>query len=65
MKKISITIAGHRTSVTLEKEFIDALAEIARLRKKSVAELIREIDESAPRKNLSSAIRVFVLKHKI
>jgi len=69
MKKISITISGHRTSLTLEREFIDALCELARRRKKSVAALVQEIDDErnnqpAPN-NLSSAVRVFVLKSKI
>ena len=62
MKKLSITISGHRTSITLEDEFANALKNIAAARKKSVAEVIKEIDASkAPSVNLSSAIRVFVL----
>jgi len=62
MKKLSITISGHRTSITLEDEFANALKNIAATRKKSVAEVIKEIDASkAPSVNLSSAIRVFVL----
>ncbi|MCL1785670.1 MAG: ribbon-helix-helix domain-containing protein [Alphaproteobacteria bacterium] len=65
MKKISITISGHRTSITLEPEFAGMLSDIAKRQNKSVSELIREIDKSTPSKNLSSAIRVFVLKHKI
>jgi predicted DNA-binding ribbon-helix-helix protein len=65
MKKLSITISGHRTSITLEQEFIDGLAAIARRQNKSVPELIQEIDKSSDLKNLSSAVRVFVLKHKI
>jgi len=65
MKKLSVTIAGHRTSITLEAEFADALFKIAEKQTKSVSELIREIDEACDSKNLSSAIRVFVLKHKI
>jgi predicted DNA-binding ribbon-helix-helix protein len=62
MKKISINISGHLTSVSLEPEFMDALREIAERQKKPVAQIIREIDASRPRdKNLSSAIRVWVL----
>lgn len=62
MKKLSVTISGHRTSVTLESEFADALRDIARLQKKSIAKIIAEIDSAKDSKtNLSSAIRVFVL----
>jgi predicted DNA-binding ribbon-helix-helix protein len=66
LKKHSVSIAGHRTSVTLEAAFWDALGGIARARSTTVAGLIAEIDRArasdpaAP--NLSSAVRVFVLR---
>jgi predicted DNA-binding ribbon-helix-helix protein len=65
LRKHSVSIAGHRTSVTLEAAFWDSLTAIAQRRKTTIAALIAEIDDnrahdpSAP--NLSSAIRVFVL----
>ena len=59
--KHSLTIAGHRTSVSLEQAFWDALCEIARARRISRAALISEIDSGRGAANLSSAIRVFVL----
>jgi predicted DNA-binding ribbon-helix-helix protein len=60
--KRSVTIRGHRTSVSLEQPFFDDLAAIAEARKMSLAALIAEIDGNRPRgANLSSAIRVFVL----
>ncbi|KAB2861134.1 MAG: ribbon-helix-helix domain-containing protein [Bauldia sp.] len=60
--KRSISIAGHRTSVSLEAPFWTALAEFAGEQGKSVATLIAEIDRMRPpSSNLSSAIRVFVL----
>jgi predicted DNA-binding ribbon-helix-helix protein len=68
LKKHSLTIAGHRTSITLETAFWEALGEIARARRSTIAGLIAEIDDAragdpaAP--NLSSAIRVFVLREK-
>jgi predicted DNA-binding ribbon-helix-helix protein len=66
LKKHSVSIAGHRTSITLEAAFWDALSELARRRSTTVAGLIVEIDrarESDPAApNLSSAIRVFVLR---
>lgn len=60
MKKRSVLIAGHPTSVSLEAEFWDALKALAGERGLSVAGLIAEIDEGR-QGNLSSAIRVFVL----
>jgi predicted DNA-binding ribbon-helix-helix protein len=60
--KRSLDIAGHRTSVSLEAPFWEALAGIAAERKLSLAALVAEIDRRrAPETNLSSAIRVFVL----
>ena len=54
-------IAGHRTSVSLEAPFWDALADIAARRKISINQLIAVIDKERAG-NLSSALRVFVLK---
>ncbi|MBI5162386.1 MAG: ribbon-helix-helix domain-containing protein [Magnetospirillum sp.] len=56
-------ISGHATSVSLEAEFWEALRGMAEARGTSVAALVAEIDGSrSPDGNLSSAIRVFVLK---
>lgn len=64
MKKISVLITGrHATSLSLEEEFIDALKQIAKAQKKSVNDLITEIDAKRKNKNLSSAVRVYVLLH--
>jgi predicted DNA-binding ribbon-helix-helix protein len=59
--KRSVSIAGHRTSVTLEAPFWDALKEIAGQRGSSVQQLIGTIDAARGDQNLSSAIRLFVL----
>ena len=62
--KRSVTISGHRTSVSLEADFWQALTEIAAELKRPLAKLIDEIDERDGRSNnLSSALRVFVLAH--
>jgi predicted DNA-binding ribbon-helix-helix protein len=61
MRKRSVVIAGHRTSVSLESAFWFGLKEIADRRGMSVNRLVETID-SARATNLSSAIRVFVLK---
>lgn len=63
MRKRSVTIAGHRTSVSLEEPFWDALNILAEKRGSSLADLIREIDEDRAG-NLSSALRLYVLAHR-
>ena len=60
LRKRSVTIAGHRTSVSLEAPFWSALKEMAAERGISLSALIEEIDRGRAG-NLSSAIRVFVL----
>ena len=61
MRKRSVVIAGHRTSVSLETAFWSGLKEIAETRGISVNRLVETID-AARGTNLSSAIRVFVLQ---
>ena len=60
MKKRSVSIRGHRTSLSLEDSFWEELARIAQLRDTSVGSLIAEIDNSRSG-GLSSAVRLFVL----
>jgi predicted DNA-binding ribbon-helix-helix protein len=59
--KHSLTIAGHRTSISLERPFWDHLTAMAATRGLSVAALVAQIDEAREARNLSSAIRLFVL----
>lgn len=61
LKKHSVVIAGHQTSVTLENIFWSELKRIAKSDSKSLKALITEIDETRTT-NLSSAIRVYILK---
>jgi predicted DNA-binding ribbon-helix-helix protein len=62
--KRSVTIAGHRTSVSMEAPFWDGLRDIAKARNISVNKLITEIDAGrSPDMGLSSALRVFVLEY--
>ncbi len=63
IRKRSVNIAGHRTSVSLEDAFWVALREIADRRGLSLNAMIREIDATRSG-NLSSAIRVFVLAER-
>ncbi|MDH2325454.1 ribbon-helix-helix domain-containing protein [Cereibacter sp. SYSU M97828] len=60
LEKHSLTLRGHRTSVTLEPEFWRAFRDIAVERGIAINALAAEIDEGRTG-NLASAIRVFVL----
>ena len=60
----SLTLRGHRTSVSLEDVFWRAFREIAAEQGQPINALAAEIDESRGMDvGLASAIRVFVLKH--
>ena len=60
IKKRSITIQGHRTSVSLEEPFWDILQAIAKSRGLSLACLVQIVDKDR-NGGLSSALRLFVL----
>ena len=64
--KRSITIARHRTSISLEDAFWQALSRLAKADGRSVADLVSEIDRqletSRSKTNLSAAIRLYVLE---
>ncbi|KAA0700297.1 aryl-sulfate sulfotransferase [Neorhizobium sp. P12A] len=63
IRKHSATLHGHRTSFSLEDAFWDELKAIAAAREISLAALISEVDdEREPDSNLSSALRLCVLK---
>ena len=63
MKKISVSLSGHQTSITLETEFINELKKLAIQQNRSIASIINEIDSTrSPNTNLSSAIRVWILQ---
>jgi predicted DNA-binding ribbon-helix-helix protein len=59
--KRSIIIGGHKTSVSLEVGFWNALKEIARERAMTISEAVAMIDTAREHGNLSCAIRLFVL----
>lgn len=62
VEKRSITIDGHRTSISLEDEFWKSLKFIAKERNIAINALISEID-AARTTNLSSALRVHILTY--
>ena len=62
-EKHSLTLRGHRTSVSLEAEFWRAFRSIAEERGLTLNALAAEVDEGRdPDVGLASAIRVFVLR---
>ena len=61
--KRNIVIDGHKTSVSLEDTFWNALKEIAYTQQTTLSELVAHIDSVRKQRNLSSAIRLFVLEH--
>ena len=63
MKKYSITIAGHRTSISLEEEFWAGLAEAAKAEGISRTALVTRIDKERKTQGLSSALRLHVLEY--
>lgn len=64
--KRSISIRGHQTSISIEDDFWAELQAIAALQKRPVAALIASIDAGrVDGQNLSSAIRVFVLRQAL
>lgn len=63
MKRISVSLSGHQTSISLEQEFIDALHDLAKKQNKPIASIINEIDAKRNAgTGLSSAIRIWILK---
>jgi predicted DNA-binding ribbon-helix-helix protein len=60
--KHSLVVAGHRTSVSLERAFWEALKAAAAEDGCSLAALVARIDAARGEANLSSALRVFALE---
>lgn len=60
LRKRSVMIAGHSTSLSLEEAFWEDLRELARRRGTSITALIAAVDVER-QGNLSSALRLFVL----
>ena len=61
--KRSLTLQGHRTSVSLEAAFWDEFQRLAKARNLSLTALAVELDhDRVPPSSLASAIRLFVLR---
>ena len=67
IKRYSVTLHGHRTSVSLEPEFWALLNQVAEQNGLSLAALIQSIDEERLNTDmpsgLSSALRIYLLQH--
>ena len=62
MRKHSVVVAGHATSISLEDEFWEELKAIAMQRNIKLNDLISEIDDNR-QTTLSSALRLYILNH--
>ena len=58
LRKRSLTLAGHATSLALEPEFWVVLEAMAEARQQSLAAMIAEIDQARGERPLASACRV-------
>lgn len=64
MRKRSVIIANrHNTSISLEEEFMQELENIALAQHKTINQLVTEIDSERISSNLSSAIRIYILRY--
>lgn len=63
MLKKSVVIAGrHETSVSIEQEFWDEFVNIAKEMNLSINQIVTLVDSEREEENLSSAIRLYVLR---
>jgi predicted DNA-binding ribbon-helix-helix protein len=67
MRKRSVTIEGHRTSISLEDAFWTEVVRLARERSMSLNMLVAEVDRARRSEdvNLSSALRLYVLSELV
>ncbi len=61
--KRSFSLQGHRTSISLEAPFWDALKEAAEKEGVSLAALVARIDETRNGAGLSGAVRIWILDY--
>ena len=62
LKKRSVLISGHQTSISIEDAFWERLKSICKESNKSLNQVITEVDENRS-SNLSSTLRVFILNY--
>ena len=59
----NVTVAGRRTSVRLEPAMWEALRHICRREKRSLNDLVTEVDQARTISSLTAALRVYLLKY--
>jgi len=59
----NVTIKGHRTSLRMESETWDALAEICEREEKSIHQLCTHVEERRKVSNRTSAVRAFIITY--
>ena len=62
LKKKSVTLSGHETSIALEAEFWAVLQAMAVERACSLSQLVRDLDAARERRPLASACRLSALE---
>tara|TARA_B100001093_G_C26055857_1_gene688355 strand:+ start:285 stop:488 length:204 start_codon:yes stop_codon:yes gene_type:complete len=63
VNKHTVKVNGHNTSVFIEREFWQELKSISKKEGKSLTVIISNVDKNKKSKNLSSAIRLYILNH--
>ena len=63
LRKRSLSIAGHRTSIALEPDFWTALEEIAAQQGVPLSQLVAKADATRQTASLSSHLRLMALRH--
>ena len=63
VRRRTVRIGKHKTSLTVEEEFWQPLREIALVQQLPVSKLFADIDRNREHANFSSAVRLYVLNH--
>lgn len=61
--KRSLSLKGHKTSLSLEEEFWKALKEISITKGVSTSEIVANVDRTRGDNGLSSAVRIWILNY--
>ncbi|MBT4935033.1 MAG: ribbon-helix-helix domain-containing protein [Rhodospirillaceae bacterium] len=59
----NVTIKGHRTSLRMEQETWDALAEICQREDQSIHQVCTQVEERRQVSNRTSAVRAFIITY--
>jgi predicted DNA-binding ribbon-helix-helix protein len=65
INKRSVVVNGHKTSICLEEDFWEFLLWIAHKERRTVNEIIAEVDKERTTSNLSSNVRSWLLSYAL